>query len=123
MKSSGTLHYSGNLAIPSYSKLRFLCRRQPKRPLFSPIQGEALDHNFSVRVYQLILAVYRTTSTFPTTELYGLTSKVCRSGALIPANIAEGYGRNGNVELCRFIQIAMGLATVALNIIFYLLKT
>ncbi|MGD1698594.1 four helix bundle protein [Dapis sp. BLCC M229] len=64
-----------------------------------------------VKAYKLTLAANRTTSTFLAIELYGLTSKGCRYCASIPINIAEGYGRNENVEICRFIQIAMGLAS------------
>ena len=34
-----------------------------------------------------------------------------RSSASIPTNIAEGCGRNGDAELARFMQIAMGSAS------------
>ena len=33
-----------------------------------------------------------------------------RASASIPANIAEGCGRQGDIELARFFQIAMGSA-------------
>ncbi len=59
----------------------------------------------------LALKVYKTTRTFPKDELYGLTSQIRRSGASIPANIAEGCGRRGEAELARFLQIAMGSAS------------
>ncbi len=40
-----------------------------------------------------------------------MTSQIRRSSASIPANIAEGCGRNGDRELTRFLQIAMGSAS------------
>ncbi len=43
--------------------------------------------------------------------MYGLTSQIRRSCASIPANIAEGCGRDGTAELARFLQIAMGSAS------------
>jgi four helix bundle protein len=49
--------------------------------------------------HQLTLAVYKATATFPKDELYGLTSRIRRASASIPANIAEGCGRSGKEEL------------------------
>jgi four helix bundle protein len=37
-------------------------------------------------------------------------SQIKRSAASIAANIAEGCGRNGDAELARFLQNAMGSA-------------
>ena len=59
----------------------------------------------------MTLAIYKATRVFPKEELYGLTSQIRRSGASIPANIAEGCGRDGDRELSRFLQIAMGSAS------------
>jgi len=50
------------------------------------------------------------TNTFPSEEKFGLTSQLRRSCASIPANIAEGCGREGNKELSQFLQIALGSA-------------
>jgi four helix bundle protein len=63
------------------------------------------------KAHQLTLAVYRATAGFPREELYGLTSQLRRSCASIPANLAEGCGRNGDAELARFCSIAMGSAS------------
>ncbi|MBI5411313.1 MAG: four helix bundle protein [Nitrospirae bacterium] len=63
------------------------------------------------KAHRLTLAVYAATSAFPRSEVYGLTSQIRRSCASIPANIAEGCGRNGDAELGRFLQIAMGSAS------------
>ena len=59
----------------------------------------------------LTLAVYHATKAFPKQEMYALTSQIRRASASIPANIAEGCGRNGDAELARFCQIAMGSAS------------
>ena len=63
------------------------------------------------KAHQLTLAVYQVTANFPRAELYGLTSQLRRSSSSIPANLAEGCGRNGNAELARFCSIAMGSAS------------
>jgi four helix bundle protein len=59
----------------------------------------------------LTLAVYKATATFPSEELYGLTSQMRRSCAAISANVAEGCGRGSNADLARFLQIAFGSAS------------
>lgn len=59
----------------------------------------------------LTLAVYKATARFPREELYGLTSQLRRSCASIPANIAEGCGRDGDAELARFLRISAGSAS------------
>jgi four helix bundle protein len=56
----------------------------------------------------LVLDVYAATGGFPREEIYGLTAQLRRCAASIPANIAEGCGRDGDAELRRFILIAMG---------------
>jgi four helix bundle protein len=62
------------------------------------------------KAHNLTLEIYKTTARFPREELYGLTSQLRRSCASIPANVAEGFGRGGNAELARFLQIGMGSA-------------
>ena len=63
------------------------------------------------KAHHLTLTVYQITTKFPREELYGLTSQLRRCSASIPANLAEGYGRNGDAEFARFCSIAMGSAS------------
>ncbi|HEY9692187.1 MAG TPA: four helix bundle protein [Oculatellaceae cyanobacterium] len=63
------------------------------------------------KAHSLTLEIYQVTKKFPKEELYGLTSQIRRACSSISANIAEGCGRNGEAELARFLQIAMGSAT------------
>ena len=51
---------------------------------------------------------YRLTQQFPKEELYGLTSQIRRSASSIPANIAEGNGRENRREYIQFLRIAQG---------------
>lgn len=63
------------------------------------------------KAHELVLAAYPATGHFPKEELYGLTSQLRRVLVSIPANIAEGCGRNSNAELLHFLHIAMGSAS------------
>jgi four helix bundle protein len=62
------------------------------------------------KAHLLTLAVYRATAGFPKEERYGLTSQLRRSASSVPANIAEGCGRDTDSDFARFLQIAMGSA-------------
>lgn len=61
--------------------------------------------------HQLVLEIYKVTAMFPQQELYGITSQIRKAAASIPANIAEGCGRNTEPDFARFLQIAMGSAS------------
>jgi len=62
------------------------------------------SHSLAVNIYQI-------SSKFPPSELYGITSQIRRACTSIPANIAEGCGRDGEAEFRRFIQITLGSAS------------
>ena len=63
------------------------------------------------KAHRLTLDVYASSKTFPRDEIYGLTSQIRRATASIGMNIAEGCCRKGNVEMGRFLQIAIGSAS------------
>ena len=51
---------------------------------------------------------YGMTKAFPKEEIYGMTSQVRRAAAAVPANIAEGQGRESPGEFVRFLRMAQG---------------
>jgi four helix bundle protein len=56
----------------------------------------------------LAAAVYRLSHSWPRDEAYGLTSQARRAAAAVPANIAEGYGRQSTASYAQFLKIARG---------------
>jgi four helix bundle protein len=62
------------------------------------------------RAHKLACGVYAATGHFPQTEQFGLGAQLRRAAVSIGANIAEGCGRNGDGELRRFLNIALGSA-------------
>jgi four helix bundle protein len=65
-----------------------------------------------LKVWQLEMEmtkeVYVLTRGFPDWELYGLSTQLRRAAASIPANVAEGRGRDSTKDFLRHLSIAQG---------------
>ena len=59
----------------------------------------------------LAAALYRSTSTFPDSERFGLTARMRRAAISIGSDISEGCGRNGPQDFARFLHMALGSAS------------
>jgi four helix bundle protein len=58
--------------------------------------------------HALAIHIYRVSSRYPRTELYGLTSQVRRAATSVPANIAEGFKRASRADKARMLNLAQG---------------
>lgn len=58
----------------------------------------------------LVTDVYKLSSKMPETEKFGLVSQITRAAVSIPANIAEGWGRETPKNFLQFLRIARGSA-------------
>ena len=56
----------------------------------------------------LAALMYRETESFPREEVYGLTSQIRRAAASVPANIAEGHGREHTRSFIQALRVAPG---------------
>jgi S23 ribosomal protein. len=65
------------------------------------------------KAHRLTVVVYGITSKFPKEETYALTSQLRRAISSVPANIAEGCGRNSRLDFAHFCNIALGSANEA----------
>ena len=72
-------------------------------------------HQYSfekLRVWQsareLARAIYKSTSQFPSREIYGLVSQCNRAAISIAANLAEGSSRRTGKDQAHFSEIAHG---------------
>lgn len=60
------------------------------------------------KAHEFVLKIYLLTSSFPKSEIFGLTSQFRRAVVSIAANIAEGYVKKGKLDKVRFFNIAQG---------------
>lgn len=56
----------------------------------------------------LVVDAYKASQRWPKEEAYGLTNQMRRAAVSIPANIAEGQGRESMKEFLRFLIITTG---------------
>ena len=56
----------------------------------------------------LAVDVYSLTGDFPEVEKFALSSQIKRAASSIPANIAEGYGRQSTKSYSQFVKISRG---------------
>ena len=75
-------------------------------------EAQAIKSYRDLRVWReamnLAIAAYQFSTVLPKHELYGLTSQIRRSAASVPANIAEGYGRESKGSYVQYLRIAQG---------------
>ena len=57
---------------------------------------------------ELTVQIYWVTRQLPSSEMYGITSQLRRAAYSVPANIAEGSGRESNPDYLRFLSMARG---------------
>ena len=60
------------------------------------------------KAHQFVILVYKVTSNFPPHEKFSLSSQFQRAAISIPANIAEGYRKDGIGDKLRFLNISQG---------------
>jgi four helix bundle protein len=60
------------------------------------------------RAIDLVVASYKLTELLPKSEVYGLTAQIRRAAVSIPANIAEGHGRDHLGDYLHHLSVANG---------------
>ncbi|MGD0221285.1 MAG: four helix bundle protein [Terriglobia bacterium] len=60
------------------------------------------------KAMELVVESYRVSRLLPKTEMFGITSQIQRATVSIPANIAEGHGREHLGDYLHHLSIARG---------------
>ena len=58
------------------------------------------------KAHTLTLEIYKITSKFPQSEIYGIVSQIRRAAYSVPVNIAEGKARKNTKEFMHFLNIS-----------------
>jgi four helix bundle protein len=76
------------------------------------VSGPEISSYRDLRVWQdamsLAEACYRVTRSFPKDETFGLSAQIRRAAASVPANVAEGHGREHRGSFIQHLRIAQG---------------
>jgi four helix bundle protein len=74
--------------------------------------SEKINSYRELRVWQESMRVAETayilTGEFPRGEAFGMTAQIRRAATSVPANIAEGYGRETRASFVHFLRISQG---------------
>ena len=60
------------------------------------------------KAMELVIESYRVTKLLPKSEMFGLTAQTQQAAVSIPANIAEGHGREHLGDYLHHLSIAIG---------------
>jgi four helix bundle protein len=74
--------------------------------------GQGIQSFKDLLVWQKALTLsvlcYELTKAFPKDEMYGMTAQTRRASVSVPANIAEGHGREHTRSFIQFRRVAQG---------------
>lgn len=73
------------------------------------------DLNAWVEAHELVLFVYKLTTSFPADEQFALVNQLRRAVVSITSNIAEGFSRRSYKEKSQFYSMALGFLTEVQN--------
>lgn len=65
--------------------------------------------------HEVVLEIYKITSTFPKDERFGLVDQMRRAAVSVTSNIAEGFSRYSKNDKAHFYTIATGSITELQN--------
>lgn len=60
------------------------------------------------QAHTLVLEIYTITSSFPKSEMYGITNQLRRASSSVAANIVEGQSRNSTKDYINFLYTSRG---------------
>jgi len=76
------------------------------------LNDQSINSYRDLRVWQdamtLAESCYRSTGNFPRNEQFGLTAQIRRAAASVPANIAEGHGRENTGSFVQHLRVSQG---------------
>ena len=74
----------------------------------------AIQSHTDLDVWQLAMSLaedcYRLTAQYPKDEQFGMSAQIRRAATSVPANIAEGFGRDQTGSFIQFLRIGQGSA-------------